>query len=70
MKSLKYVIYREEEFFVAQCLNVDVSSFGSTIEEAIANLKDAVALYLEDEDTGRLYHPVEDAMIGESTINA
>lgn len=70
MKSLKYVVYRENEFFVSQCLNVDVSSFGSTIEEAIDNLKDAVKLYLEDEDAGQMYHSVEDAMIGESTINA
>jgi predicted RNase H-like HicB family nuclease len=70
MKSLKYVVYREDEFFVSQCLNVDVSSFGSTIEEAVANLKDAVTLYLEDEDAEQTYHSVEDAMIGESTINA
>lgn len=70
MKSLKYVVYREDEFFVSQCLNVDVSSFGNTIEEAVANLKDAVTLYLEDEDAEQTYHSVEDAMIGESTINA
>ena len=44
---MNYVIYREAEFFVAQCLNVDVSSFGSTREEAVANLKEAVELYFE-----------------------
>ena len=44
---MNYVIYREGEFFVAQCLNVDVSSFGSTREEAVANLKEAVELYFE-----------------------
>lgn len=70
MKSLKYVVYREEEYFVSQCLNVDVSSFGGTIEEAVANLKDAVALYLTDDEANKMYHPVEDAMIGEATINA
>lgn len=57
MKELKYVVYREEEFFVSQCLNVDISSFGETEEAAIENLKDAVSLYLVDEDTKQLYHP-------------
>ena len=38
MKSMSYVVYREEEYFVAQCLNVDVSSFGDTREDAVANL--------------------------------
>jgi len=68
-KSLKYVVYREGEFFVSQCLNVDVSSFGSTSEEAITNLRDAVELYLADEDTQRLFQTVEDAMVGEAVIN-
>ena len=45
MKQMAYVVYREEEFFVSQCLNVDVSSFGSTREEAVANLKEAVELH-------------------------
>ncbi len=28
MKNIKYVVYREDKYYVAQCLNVDVSSFG------------------------------------------
>lgn len=49
MKSITYCVYREDEFIVAQCLNVDVSSFGSTREEAVTNLKEAVELYFEGE---------------------
>jgi hypothetical protein len=30
MKPIAYCVYREDEFIVAQCLNVDVSSFGVT----------------------------------------
>lgn len=68
---MKYVVYREDEFFVSQCLNVDVSSFGNTIDEAIANLKDAVSLYLAgDDEAKQTFHAVNDAMIGESNINA
>ena len=47
MKQMAYIIYHEDEFVVAQCLDVDVSSFGSTREEAIANLTEAVELHDE-----------------------
>jgi len=33
---------------VAQCLNVEVSSFGTTKEEALTNLEEALELYFED----------------------
>ncbi len=46
--SLQNVVWKEGEFFVAQCLNVDVSSFGETREDALANLSEALALYFED----------------------
>ena len=49
MKRISFCVYREDEFYVAQCLDVDVSSFGEAREEAIENLKEAVALYFEDE---------------------
>lgn len=50
MKSLelKSVVYKEGKYFVAQCLNVDVSSFGESEKQALANLKEALELYFED----------------------
>jgi predicted RNase H-like HicB family nuclease len=69
MKQMAYVVYREEEFFVAQCLNVDVSSFGSTREEAVANLKEAVELYFDGEPDAA-YIPVTDLNVGQETVNA
>ncbi len=42
------VVWKEGKYFVAQCLNVDVSSFGETYEEALKNLQEAVHLYMED----------------------
>ena len=50
MKKIKYVIYKEGKYFVSQCLNVDISSFGSTIDEASTNLKEALQLYFEDDN--------------------
>jgi predicted RNase H-like HicB family nuclease len=46
--NVQAVVYREDEHFVAQCLNVDVSSFGDTELEALANLQEALELYFED----------------------
>lgn len=43
------VIWREGKYYVAQCLNIDVSSFGKTRGEALKNLEEAVELYLEDQ---------------------
>lgn len=46
--KVKNVVWREGKYFVAQCLNVDVSSFGKTRKEALKNLDEALELYLED----------------------
>jgi predicted RNase H-like HicB family nuclease len=40
----------EDPWYVARCLDVAVASRGETVEEALANLKEALALYFEDED--------------------
>jgi predicted RNase H-like HicB family nuclease len=41
------VVYQEGKYYVAQCLNVDVSSFGDNEQEALTNLQEALELYLE-----------------------
>jgi len=46
--NLKNVVWKEGKYYVAQCLNVDVSSFGKTKKEALAALDEALALYFED----------------------
>jgi hypothetical protein len=46
--DLQNVVYREGEHYVAQCLNVDISSFGSSEADALQNLQEALELYLED----------------------
>jgi len=43
-------IHREEDWYVSWCPELDVASQGKTVEEALANLREAVELYLEDED--------------------
>ena len=46
--NFKNVVWKEGQYHVAQCLNVDVSSFGKTKKEALVNLDEALALYFED----------------------
>ena len=46
--NLKSVVWKEDKFYVAQCLNVDVSSFGEDKKEALINLNEALELYFED----------------------
>ena len=46
--SIKYnvMIQKEEEWYVAKCLDNNVASQGKTIEEALQNLREALELYL------------------------
>jgi predicted RNase H-like HicB family nuclease len=69
MKKIKYVIYKEGKYYVSQCLNVDISSFGVTIDEASANLKEALQLYFEDDKSHWDYLPISEALIGETQLN-
>ena len=54
VNQLTNIVWKEGKYFVAQCLNVDVSSFGKTYEEALKNLQEAVELYLEDAPKGSI----------------
>jgi predicted RNase H-like HicB family nuclease len=46
--SVTVVVNREDDRYVAQCLEVDVSSFGDTQEEALAMVTEALELWFED----------------------
>ena len=46
-RSFAATVWREGDWFVSQCLEVDVASQGETEEEALANLNEALELYFE-----------------------
>ena len=53
------VIEKEGDTYVALCPELDIASQGATIEEAKANLKEAVELFLEcadPEEVRRRFH--------------
>ena len=47
-KKFSASVWREGEWFVAQCLDVDVASQGRSEDEALANLKEALELHFEE----------------------
>ena len=46
--EFKNIVWKEGEYYVAQCLNIEVSSFGKSKQEALKNLNEAIELYMED----------------------
>lgn len=49
-KKFLAIIEKEGSWFVGLCPELDVASQGRTMDEALANLKEAVELYLEHAD--------------------
>ncbi len=47
-KTFTAIFHREEDMYVAQCPEIGNVSQGATIEDALANLKEATELYLEE----------------------
>ncbi len=68
MKRIKYIVYKEGAYYVSQCLNVDVSSFGKTIDESTKNLKEALDLYFEDDDATKHYQKINETLMGEFNV--
>jgi predicted RNase H-like HicB family nuclease len=40
-------VWREDEWYIAQCAEVDVASHGATEEDALEKLREALELYFE-----------------------
>jgi predicted RNase H-like HicB family nuclease len=55
--KLSAIIEREDPWYVATCPELDVTSQGHTLEEAVANLREAVQLYLESADPTEIHLP-------------
>ena len=48
LQTYTAVVHREDDLYVAQCPEVGTVSQGKNVEEAVANLKEATELYLEE----------------------
>jgi predicted RNase H-like HicB family nuclease len=54
MRPFAATVWREGNWYVSQCLELDVASQGETEEEALANLKEAIELHFEPPQATRL----------------
>ncbi len=48
MEKFAALVWNEDNSFVSKLNGTNISSYGETVEEAIANLKEATELYFED----------------------
>ena len=46
-RSLTAIIERDDDLWLALCPELDIASQGSTVEEARANLREAIELFFE-----------------------
>ncbi len=49
MKRLHSVVWKEDKWYIAKALEVEVVSQGKNQKEALDNLKEALELYFEDQ---------------------
>jgi predicted RNase H-like HicB family nuclease len=52
--TIKAFIRKGEKYYIAECLEIPVVTQGKTLDEAVANLKEAVALHIEGENLEQL----------------
>jgi predicted RNase H-like HicB family nuclease len=48
IQSFTAIVYKEDDMYIAECPEVGTIDQGETIEQAIAGLKEATRLYLEE----------------------
>ncbi len=58
VRTFTAILHKENDLYVAQCSEVGTVSQGDTIEDAIANLKEATELYLEEFSLPESSHPL------------
>jgi len=57
-RTFSAVIHKEDDLYVAECPELGTVSQGCSIEEALANLKEATELYLEEFPSSEVAHPL------------
>jgi len=68
LKTFAAVLHKEDDLYVAECPEVGTISQGTTIEEALANLKEATELYLEEFPGKEFFKPFMTTF--EAAVNA
>jgi predicted RNase H-like HicB family nuclease len=67
VRTLTAILHREDDMYIATCPEVGTVSQGETVEEAVANLKEATELYLEEFPQADLGRPLLTTFDAEAT---
>ena len=62
-RTIHAVVRRGESRYVAECLEIAVVTQGETLDETLANLREAVGLHLEGEDLEALGFAPDPAVV-------
>ena len=54
---LTAVVTKEDGWYIARCLEVEATSQGETVEQALNNLREVVEVYQEEEPAPAIPHP-------------
>ena len=68
--KLSAIIEHEDHWYVALCPELGVASQGETVDAALANLREAVQLYLETADASEVNLPTEPPLLTTLEIGA
>ena len=68
MKQIHSIVWKENRWYVAKALEVEVASQGKTEKEALINLKEVLELYFEDNNREAIA-PVKEPKLQEIPIS-
>ena len=70
LRTFTAILHREDDLFVAECPEVETVSQGYTIEQAVANLREATELYLEEFPMPDVTRPLLTTFEAETSVHA
>jgi len=68
-KVIQFSIFKGEEYFVAESVNIPVVTQGKTLDDLIINLREALSLFLEEEDLSKYDIQTNPAIIANIELN-
>jgi predicted RNase H-like HicB family nuclease len=69
-RTIQVRIFRGDTKYVAECVDLPVVTEGVTLDEVVANIREAIALHLEGEDLSELGLADDPAIVATMELEA
>lgn len=69
-KIIQVHIYKGEKYYIAECFDLPVVTQGKTLDELIANLKEAIGLQLEGENLANFNLAAEPSIMANIEVDS